>query len=129
MGFNKKYINKEGILANINKLDVYLKSDAMVMDAWSGKFYKDLDKNERKLRDQIKVDNMCLSGCPNSHKDYTQLKSLSETLLSLMGDNPDWLDIHFALDKLKPKIEEDQMGVFDELKEVAIKAIIEYYTI
>ena len=91
------------------------------------KFYQDLDPIERKLRIKIKEDQKYSSGCPDNHQDYPKLKSLSETLISLKT-NPTWLDIHFTQDKLgRFELEINEFGVFDILKEKAIKAIINYY--
>lgn len=126
MGFNKKYITKEGILSNINNLDKYLNADGFIGDTWSTRFVSDLDINERKIRNQIREDLKYQSGCPDRHKDYINLKSLSESLLSLMNGGG-WLDIHFTKDKLKFKTEFEDAGVFDNLKEKAIKSIIDYY--
>jgi len=45
-----------------------------------------------------------------------------------LKNNPSWLDIHFTQDKLgRFKLDIDEFGVFDVLKEKSIKAIIDYY--
>jgi hypothetical protein len=126
MGFNKKYITKEGILSNMKDIKRYLKADALLMDdEWSVKFINDLDYNERQLRTKMKRE--ITSGCPDKHKDYSKLKSLSETLISLMT-NPSWLDIHFTQEKLgRFQMEIHEFGNLDILKDKAIKSIIEYY--
>ena len=97
------------------------------MDSWVTKFYQDLDPIERQLRIKMNQELISWSGCPDKHTDYPKLKSLAETLISLKN-NPSWLDIHFTQDKLgRFKLDIDEFGVFDVLKEKSIKAIIDYY--
>jgi len=127
MGFNKKYINKGSLLENISELDELFNADALLMDPWMTKFYQDLDLCERELRVRIKEELKFKSGCPDNHPEYSKLKSLSETLISLKTD-PSWLDIHFTQDKLgRFQLEMNEYGNFDVLKEKSIKAIINYY--
>ena len=127
MGFNKKYISKNILLENTSNIDKLLKADALVMDMWTTKFVQDLDPKERQLRNKIKEEQKYSSGCPDKHSDYSKLKSLSETFLSLKND-PSWLDIHFTQEKLgRFDLEIDEFGVLDKVKEKAIKEIIKYY--
>jgi|APCry1669189665_1035243.scaffolds.fasta_scaffold01107_4 hypothetical protein len=127
MSFHKRYINKEILLENISNLDKLFKADALMMDDWMTKFYQDLDPVERQLRIKMNQEFTFWSGCPDKHTDYPKLKSLAETLISLKN-NPSWLDIHFTQDKLgRFKLDIDEFGVFDVLKEKSIKAIIDYY--
>ena len=127
MSFHKRYINKEILLENISNLDKLFKADALMMDDWMTKFYQDLDPVERQLRIKMNKELTFWSGCPDKHTDYPKLKSLAETLISLKN-NPSWLDIHFTQDKLgRFKLDIDEFGVFDVLKEKSIKAIIDYY--
>jgi hypothetical protein len=127
MSFHKRYINKEILLENISNLDKLFKADALMMDDWMTKFYQDLDPVERQLRIKMNQELTFWSGCPDKHTDYPKLKSLAETLISLKN-NPSWLDIHFTQDKLgRFKLDIDEFGVFDVLKEKSIKAIIDYY--
>jgi hypothetical protein len=127
MSFHKRYLTKEVILSNLQNIDNLLKSDSLIMDDWSSKFISDLDKEERELRNKIKEDQKLLSGCPDKHKDYSKLKSLSETLIGL-NINPTWMDIHFTQDKLgRLQLDFEEMGVLEKVKEKAIKLIIEYY--
>ncbi len=127
MGFNRKYISKSNLLENTSNIDKLLKADALVMDMWVTKFVKDLDPKERVLRNKIKEEQK--SGCPDKHSDYSKLKSLSETLLSLKND-PSWLDIHFVQDKLgRFDLEIDEFGVLDKISKKAINKIIDYYSL
>ena len=129
MAFHKRYINKDILLDNISTLDKLFKADALHMDSWVTKFYKDLDPIERQLRDKIKIDIICWSGCPDKHPDYSKLKSIAETLVALKT-NPGWLDIHFTQDKLgRFDLEIDEFGVFDILVEKSIEKIINYYNL
>lgn len=128
MGFHKRNITKEIILSNINNIDFLLSSDASVLDDWSSKFIKDIDAKERIIREEIKKELMYSSGCPDRYENYKILKSLSETLISLMT-NPSWLDIHFTQDKLGrfTDLKLEEMGVFEILKQKSIDRIIEHF--
>lgn len=127
MGFHKRNITKEIILSNINNIDSLMNADAFTFDDWGYKFIKDLNIEERKIREQIKEDQKIISGCPDKHHRYKELKSLSETLISLFN-NPSWLDIHFTQEKLgRFELQLEEMGVFEILKEKSIKSIIKYY--
>lgn len=43
MGFNKRYITKSKILNNLSDLKILFKSDALILDAWSSKFHKEIN--------------------------------------------------------------------------------------
>lgn len=126
MGFHKRFITKYSVLENISDLDNLFDADALIMDDWSGKFFNDLNPEERKLREKIKEDQKYSSGCPDKHPDYTQLNSLSEALIGLMI-NPTWLDIHFTKTKLELEFTFEDSGLLESQKNKCIEAIIEYY--
>lgn len=126
MGFHKRYITKDIILSNILKLDVLLSSEILIMDDWSSKFVKDLDPIERKLRHKMILEQV--SGCPDKNQNYSSLKSLSESLISLKT-NPSWLDVHFVQDKLgRFDLEIDEFGDLNKISKKAINKIIAYYS-
>lgn len=126
MGFHKRYITKDIILSNILKLDVLLSSEILIMDDWSSRFVKDLDPLERKIRKKVIEEQ--ISGCPDKHQNYSNLKSLSESLISLKT-NPSWLDVHFVQDKLgRFDLEIDEFGDLKKVSKKAIDKIIDYYS-
>lgn len=126
MGFYKRFISQQGIIDNISNLDSYFDNDALIFDSWSSKFYEDINKDERIIRDNIKKDIKLSYGCPSSHKDYDKLDSLSETLISLKND-PSWLDVHFT--KVKLGLQFNITGEFDEQVEKCVNEIIRYYSV
>jgi hypothetical protein len=126
MGFHKRFITKDLILSDIQNLDILLSSDALFFDNWSGRFCSDLNKKERALRNKIKEDQKFLSGCPDKHPQYGELKSISEALIGLIT-NPTWLDIHFTKTKLGLEFPFDWGGNFEIQKEKCIQEIIKYY--
>lgn len=126
MGFFKRFVTKEGLMTNINDVDSYLNSDALIFDDWSHKFVDDLDPEERLIRERIKSDLKIKSGCPDKHENYKDLKSLSESFISLMND-PSWLDIHFVKTKLNIITPLDESGDFEKQKMRCLDAIIDYY--
>jgi hypothetical protein len=126
MGFHKRFITKEGILNNIQNLETYFDSDALIFDSWSSKFYEDIDPEERQIRKEIIEDNAFLGGCPDQHRNYYHLDSLAETLISLKT-NPNWLDIHFTKQKLGLQFSNEISGVFEDQVKSCIDKIIEYY--
>jgi hypothetical protein len=130
MSFNKRYINSELILNNLNNLDYIsnlVKADAIIIDSWSDEFYKKFDfdfKNYNKIRDKIIKDNSIYS----NHRemllsdDFINLKSLSNIYINLKV-NPDWLDIHLANSILEESIPDDISGKFDLLVDFFIEKI------
>lgn len=126
MGFYKRWVTKEGLISNIDDVDSYLSSDALIFDDWSHNFYVDLDPSERLIRERIKSDIKIKSGCPDKHENYKDLKSLSESFISLMND-PSWLDIHFVKTKLNIITSLDETGDFEKQKRRCLDAIIDYY--
>lgn len=123
----KKYIRRKYLLDNIQNIDSILKCELLVMDRWSTNFIKDMNYDERILRNKIKEEEIYKSGCPNNNINYNKLKSLSETLISLKT-NPSWLDVHFTQDKLgRFNLSIDEFGKFDILIQKSINSIISYY--
>ena len=126
MGFHKRFINKEGILNNIDNLNNYFNSDALIFDSWSSNFYNDIDEEERNLRNKMIEENKFLTGCPDQWTHYNELESLAETLISLKT-NPTWLDIHFTKQKLELQFSNEISGLFEEQVNSCIDKIIEHY--
>ena len=128
MGFNKRFIDKNKILSNIDNILNLLKSDAIITtDKWSSLFLDDLDKNQRKLRIELIEDTKFNSGIEyQNHKNFYLLNSLSEAFINL-HTNPTWIDIHLVFIKTKFNIEESKKGNFKEVINIAKDAIISYY--
>lgn len=126
MGFHKRFITKEGILQNINNLEDYFNSDALIFDSWSSKFNADIDPKERKLRNKMIENQEFLTGCPDQWRHYNELESLAETLISLKT-NPTWLDIHFTKQKLGLQFSDEISGMFEQQVNSCIEKIINYY--
>ncbi len=126
MGFNKTYLTKEKILSNISKIDLYMKSDALVMDNWSSLFISDIRPEQRKLREILIKDTILNSGPLQNHKNFYLISSLSEALINLMSD-PNWVDISIVWIKTGFKIEDYEKGNFDLLVKKSIESVISYY--
>ena len=126
MGFNKKYVTKKTILDNLDNIDEVFRADSLIMDTWASKFFGDLDRSERFIRMDMK--SLYKEGsCPSTIEGFGDLRSLSESLLSL-SKNPSWFDIHLVQSKLGSlKVEDKDLGKIQILKEKAIEAIINYY--
>jgi hypothetical protein len=126
MGFNKKYVTKKTILDNLNNIDEVFRSDSLIMDTWASKFFGDLDKEERLIRRDMKV--LYKEGsCPSTIEGFSDLKSLSESLISLYK-SPSWFDIHLVQSRLgNLRVEDQDLGKIQILKERAIEAIVDYY--
>jgi hypothetical protein len=130
MGFNKRYIKKELILNNLDNLDYIsnlVNADALIIDNWSDKFYKNFNfnfKNYNKIREKIIKDNIFNSNHREmiSTDNFNKLKSLSNIFINLKK-NPDWLDIHLANALLEESIPDDIIGKFDLLVNYFINKI------
>ncbi len=140
MGFNKKYLNKENILYYLKnnditslvremKLDMLFKADALIMDSWTSRFYSNLNPKEREIRKKLYEKYKFDSGYSFvNDDDYKELTSLSEALISLSGDNPQWMDIHIVIDKFKIPIDmETEAGRYKILRTKCIEAIIDHF--
>lgn len=126
MGFHKRFITKQHIIENIHNIDEYLNADAIIFDEWSSRFFEELDRDERKLREEIKKKMFENGGCADKHYGYDKLESFSECLISLMTD-PNWLDVHFVKDRLGFDLELDEMGKFEIQRQKSIDKIIDYF--
>jgi hypothetical protein len=130
MGFNKRYIKKELILNNLNNLDYIsnlVNADALMIDDWSDKFYKNFNfnfKEYNKIRNKIINDNIISSNHREmlSTDGFSKLKSLSNIYVNLKT-NPNWLDIHLANSILEESIPDDISGKFDLLVDYFINKI------
>jgi len=143
MGFNKRYIRKEMILENVDNIPYVsrlVKADALIMDTWSDKFFKNFDfkwEKYNEIREGVKEDTIYDSHHSNvlNHKNYKELFNLSNVLLNLKTD-PAWVDILLTSDILKEldiEFVEKQnppkeiTGRFQKLVPYFIKVIEEYY--
>jgi hypothetical protein len=125
MGFNKRYLNKEILLSNIEKIDLLLNVDALVMDSWASNFIKDINKNQRRIRKELINDiGYDLSMKYINHRNFYLLNSLSEAIINLKT-NPNWVDIHIVWIKTGFKL--DEQGNFDILSKRALEYAISYY--
>jgi hypothetical protein len=130
MGFNKRFIKKEMIIRNINDLSYISKlvnADALIIDDWSDKFYKNFDfdyKNYNQLRKDIISDTEIFSDNKVilDHSNFTKLKKLSNVYVNLKT-NPSWVDIQLANSILEEVIPDDVSGKFDLLVDFFIEKI------
>ena len=139
MSASKRYINKEDILKYLDKenvksllrqvkIDMLFNSEMLVLDMWTSKFYGDLNPSERKIRKRLDDKYKFNSGFEFiQDEDYSGLKSMSEALISLMGENSSWIDIHVVLEKFRPDVTPDEIGKYDLLRKKCINLIIEYF--
>jgi hypothetical protein len=134
MGFNKRFVKKEMIVNNINNLN-YISNlvnvDALVIDDWSDKFYKNFDFNYKTyndLRKNIISDTEIYSDNKRilEHNDFIKIKKLSNVYVNLKT-NPDWVDIQLANSILEEIIPDDISGKFDLLVNFFIKKIDNKY--
>lgn len=141
MGFNKRFVRKEMILnnsENISYIAGIVNADALMIDDWSDKFFKNFNfkwKTYNKIRDSINNEVVLDSNLDNitNHKNYKDLFKLSNVLLNLKT-NPSWIDILLTYDILKEmdvkfieKIPNNITGKFDELVPYHIELIERYY--
>jgi hypothetical protein len=134
MGFNKRFVKKEMIINNINNLNYIsnlVNADALVIDDWSDKFYKNFDfnyKNYNDLRKNIISDTEIYSDNKRiiEHNSFIKLKNLSNIYINLKT-NPNWVDIQLANSILEENIPDDISGKFDLLVNFFIEKIDNKY--
>jgi len=134
MGFNKRFVKKEIIINNINNIDYIsnlVNADALVIDDWSDKFYKNFDfnyKNYNDLRKNIISDTEIYSDNKRilEHNSFIKLKKLSNVYINLKN-NPDWVDIQLANSILEESISDEISGKFDLLVNFFIEKIDNKY--
>lgn len=143
MSFNKRYIRKGMILDNPNNISYIsnlVNADALIIDSWSDKFFKNFNfkwKTYNQIREDINKETMFDSHHNNitNHDKYKDLFKLSNVLLNLKT-NPSWIDIVLTQDILKEMdmkfVEnqnppEDISGKFTELVPYHIELIERYY--
>ncbi len=138
MGFNKRNISKENILFHLKnedltslvrqmKINTLFHSEMLVMDQWTSNFYNDLNPKEREIRKELSEKYCFDSGHAFlNDDDFKELKSLSETLLSLINE-PLWIDIFITTRRLKVEILPDESGKFDLIKKKCIDALINHF--
>jgi hypothetical protein len=116
-----------GLLREL-KIDSIFRADALIMDDWGAKFYRELNPLERELRKELGSD---YGGYSTHHPLLTdprfkKLTSMSEALISLMN-RPRWMDYYVARQKLKFQVDPDEQGKFQILIAKSIEAIIKYF--
>ena len=134
MGFNKRFVKKEMIVNNINNLNYIsnlVNTDALVIDDWSDKFYKNFDfnyKNYNDLRKNIISDTEIYSDNKRilEHNSFIKLKNLSNIYINLKT-NPNWVDIQLANSILEESISDEISGKFDLLVNFFIEKIDNKY--
>ena len=103
-----------------------MKADALIFDSWSDEFQKQINPEERELRNVIR-ENMRLSSGPSRyHSGFGELQSHSECLISLLTD-PCWLDVEFVEDRIGFEIPLEEQGSFNILVEKSIETLIKYF--
>lgn len=135
MSFNKRYISKESVMTQLKSggsLSKLLNADALIMDTWSTKFFKNyINSNTYNSIRKKLIDDTRFSSNHNStteHENYLKLKSLPNILENLYLE-PNWLEILITFDVLGSEgISDDKKGKFSELKEIAKFKIESYYT-
>jgi hypothetical protein len=134
MSFNKRYIKAELIISSLNNLDYIsnlVKADALIIDDWSDKFYKNFDfefKKYNKVREEIILENKFSSNHREMLSDdkFNKLKKLSNIYINLKT-NPDWIDIHLANSIIEDTIPDDISGKFELLVDYFIEKINSIY--
>lgn len=124
------FLKNENFTADIRemKIDTLFNSELLVMDDWASKFYHDLNPKERKIRKELEQKYQFDSGFSFiSDVDYRQLKSLSETLLSLIN-NPLWIDLFIVKERLGVDITTDESGLFEVIRQRSISALIDFFS-
>lgn len=110
------------------KINSIFNSEILVMDKWVSKFYDELRPKERKIRKNLYEKYRFDSGASFiNDKDFEDIKSLSEALISLVGPCPQWLDIVFIAKKLDLHFEDEEIGRFELLRKKCIDAIVEHF--
>jgi len=134
MGFNKRYISKDTVmleLSNGGNLSKLLNADALIMDDWSSKFFKEY-KNDIKYRSdrQRILDDTCFSSNHNDtykHDNFNKLKNISNILENLYLD-PQWVDILLTFDILKiDGVDKSAVGKYEKLRTICINKIEKYF--
>jgi hypothetical protein len=135
MGFNKRYITKDKIMANLNNLNYISKlvnADALIMDDWSKKFFDNFNFDYdvyQKTRDGLIFDIKDSSSIDfiKNNKNFIKLKNISNIFINL-NTNPDWLDIHLANSFIEDVIPDNISGKFNNITEYFIKRISDEYS-
>lgn len=139
MGSNKRNITKDIIIYYLNNKDInplvrdikinqLFEADALIFDKWSKNFYNDLNPKEREIREKLVEKYRFSSGYDFiTDEDYKSLKSLSESLISLLGTNPLWEDIFMVSNVLNINYHSDESGKFELMKEKCVKSIIRHF--
>lgn len=137
MGFNKRYVTRDSIIRTIkNKesLNRLTNADALIMDNWSSKFFKNYDFNfqdyqdiRNKLYDDTKFSSNHAS--TYEHENFNKLKSTANILYNLYNRKEcHWTDILLTIDILgSHDIPESIRGKFDDLRKCCIEKIEKSY--
>jgi hypothetical protein len=134
MSFNKRYISKESVMTQLksgSSLSKLLNADALIMDNWSSKFFKDY-KNDAKYRadrQQLLDDTRFLSfhSATLEHRNFDKLKNLSNILENLYL-SPSWVDILLTLDILGGSdVPDSAIGKYEKLRTICIDKIEKHF--
>jgi hypothetical protein len=134
MSFNKRYISKESVMTQLksgSSLSKLLNADALIMDNWSSKFFKDYknDVKYRSDRQQLLDDTRFLSfhSATLEHRNFDKLKNLSNVLENLYL-NPSWVDILLTLDILGGSdVPDSASGKYEKLRTICIDKIEKHF--
>jgi hypothetical protein len=134
MGFNKRYISKDTVmyeLSNGGDVSRLLKADALIMDDWSSKFFKEYknDAKYRSDRQRLLDDTMFLSfhSATLEHQNFNKLKNLSNILENLYLD-PSWVDILLTFDILGgDDVPKSAVGKYEKLRTICIDKIEKHF--
>lgn len=134
MGFNKRYISKETVisrLSNGENLSTLLKADALIMDDWSSKFFKEYKNDPMYVtnRQRLIDDNLFSSSHDTTykHENFTKLKNLSNILENLYLD-PNWVDILLTFEILGGEgVPRSAAGRYEKLRTICIDKIEKHF--
>lgn len=127
MGFNKRYISKDVLLNNMSDINSLFNTDAIILDNWSSYFIKNMNKDQGNLIKALEEK----YGGHSTHMhmmkdvDFIKIESYSEILISLFNE-VGWLPIVWTLQKLKPKLTDEEVGRYFILLEKCKKLIIKH---
>jgi len=134
MSFNKRYVTKEIIMSNIDNesyIADFKKADALITDYWSSKFLENFNYNHKEyqsIRESLN-EKYALSSNPSDVEksfDFDKLKKISNVFINLKK-SPAWIDIILATKMLDIRFESGTSGKFNEMLEITIKKIEDYY--
>lgn len=135
MGFNKRYISKESVmleLSNGSSPSRLLKADALIMDDWSSKFFKEYKNNDsyRLDRQRLIEDTRFSSNHDTTykHQNFGKLKNLSNILENLYLES-NWVDILLTFEILGGEgVPKSDVGRYEKLRTICIDKIEKHFS-